>query len=293
MDSERLARIRKLAIIALVSDDELMDSLVLKGGNAIALIHGITARESLDLDFSLETDFPDPDCDALRRRFEGLLVRTFAEEGYAVFDVRVSPEPPHLTPDMADFWGGYRLEFKVIQSSKIPTAGRNLESLRRRAEVVGPRQRRTFRIDISKFEYSQPKEEKQIEGYSVFVYTPAMLVCEKLRAICQQTPEYREIVRSRGASARARDFFDIHGLVERFRIDLASRDNTALLRAMFAAKRVPLHLLGHIAEYREYHRADFPALEATVAPAARLKGFDFYFDYVLALVAKLEPLWDV
>ena len=43
--------IRRITIIALFSDDELIDQLVLKGGNALRLIHKISSRTSLDLDF--------------------------------------------------------------------------------------------------------------------------------------------------------------------------------------------------------------------------------------------------
>ena len=48
-----LTEIRKLTITALCSDDVLFDQLVLKGGNAISLVYGISPRDSLDVDFSL------------------------------------------------------------------------------------------------------------------------------------------------------------------------------------------------------------------------------------------------
>jgi hypothetical protein len=43
-----LALIRKIAIIALFSDDVLLEHLVLKGGNAISMIYGIQGRTSID-----------------------------------------------------------------------------------------------------------------------------------------------------------------------------------------------------------------------------------------------------
>ena len=52
-------QVRKRTIIALFSDDQLMDQLVLKGGNALSLIHGVSSRTSPDLDFSLTGDFED------------------------------------------------------------------------------------------------------------------------------------------------------------------------------------------------------------------------------------------
>jgi len=47
------AQIRRAAIAALFSDDVLTEYLVLKGGNALDLIYGITSRTSMDLDFSM------------------------------------------------------------------------------------------------------------------------------------------------------------------------------------------------------------------------------------------------
>jgi len=49
--------IRKLTITALFGDDFLFDQLVLKGGNAMNLVLGISPRVSLDLDFSMASDF--------------------------------------------------------------------------------------------------------------------------------------------------------------------------------------------------------------------------------------------
>jgi len=46
-------KIRRLTITALFSDDVLFEQLVLKGGNAMSLVLGISQRASLDLDFSL------------------------------------------------------------------------------------------------------------------------------------------------------------------------------------------------------------------------------------------------
>jgi hypothetical protein len=107
-----------------------------------------------------------------------------------------------------------------------------------------------------------------------------MIVFEKLRAICQQMPEYRHIIGKSHGDARARDFFDIYTVVEHFEIDLTSVKNLELLTAIFDAKKVPLYLLNTISEYREFHRPDFYAVQSTIKPHIKLKDFDFYFDYV-------------
>ena len=59
MDQKRFEEIKKITLKAMYSDDELMEMLVLKGGNAIDLIYGVSSRSSLDLDFSMQSDFQD------------------------------------------------------------------------------------------------------------------------------------------------------------------------------------------------------------------------------------------
>jgi len=54
-----LKEIRRLVIIALFSDDELMEKLVLKGGNALDIVHNIGTRTSVDIDLSIPDDFSD------------------------------------------------------------------------------------------------------------------------------------------------------------------------------------------------------------------------------------------
>ncbi len=119
-----------------------------------------------------------------------------------------------------------------------------------------------------------------------------MIVCEKLRAICQQTPEYAGLVKRR-SQARARDFLDIHDTIRQFRINLTSAPNRELLRDIFRAKRVELALLGQIRKQLEFHRQDWPAVQASVRPGIALRPFDFYFDFVVEIAERLKALGDV
>ena len=38
--------------------------------------------------------------------------------GYVVFDVTLTEEPPSVTEDIRDFWGGYRIYFKAIKKEQ-------------------------------------------------------------------------------------------------------------------------------------------------------------------------------
>lgn len=292
---DEVEKIKRLAVIAVFSDDELLEKLVLKGGNALDLIHRVTTRASVDLDFSMEQAFAPGDLDSIRQRIEHRLKQTFAPEGYTIIDVRLQEKPDQVSPEVANFWGGYALEFKLIATAKFAELDGDLEAVRRIAVPIGPRNRTRFDIDISKFECCAGKQARELDGYpgyTIYVYTPQMIVCEKLRAICQQMPEYMKLVKKQHAAPRARDFLDIHDTVQEFHIDLRTDSNRELLRHMFGVKRVPLRLLGQIHEYRESHRQDWPAIEATVRVGVQLKPFDFYFNFVLNLCEQLEPFGD-
>lgn len=288
---DALEKIKKLTVTAMFSDDQLYDHLVLKGGNAMDLVHRLSSRASIDLDFSMKHDFPEG-VDAFRDRIERALKGTFRIDGYEVFDVKLEENPHHLTDDMADFWGGYGVEFKVVTSLVYEKYSKDIFELRKYAIKIA--QGSKFLIDISRFEYVDQKQEVDFDGYRIFVYSPEMIVCEKLRAICQQMEEYGPIIkRGRAGTPRARDFLDIYILVDTLILSIDSPQNIDLLTEIFKAKKVPIEFLNHIEAQREFHRTSFPTVRNTVRAGMELKDFDFYFDYVLALVAKLKPFWHV
>ena len=104
--------VRKLTITALFSDDQLFDQLVLKGGNAMSLVHGISSRFSLDLDFSLENDFED--IEETTAQMEQALSHRFEAVGFIPFDVKLTPKPSVQGEHLPSWWGGYELHFKLF-----------------------------------------------------------------------------------------------------------------------------------------------------------------------------------
>ncbi|MBM3210635.1 nucleotidyl transferase AbiEii/AbiGii toxin family protein [Candidatus Poribacteria bacterium] len=280
MDLELLKEIKRLAIIAIVSDDELMDKLALKGGNAIDFFYNAeSARASMDIDFSMRGDFDKDKLAEVKSKLEKLLMETYDENGFFVFDVEFSRKPGIVSQELRDFWGGYKIEFKVLKKGTYDSSA-NIDILRKRAIVIDFRQRRKFEIDISKFEYFEDREF-ELDGFVVHVYTLEMIIFEKIRAICQQMPEYREIINTKSSTPRSRDFFDIYHLMEHSQINLNDPGNKILLKKVFEAKKVPLELLKDIRKHRELHRSDFISLKDTVKAGIELKPYDFYFDYVV------------
>lgn len=276
--------IPRLAIVAMFSDDVLLEQLVLKGGNALNLIHRLGSRSSLDLDLSIESDFED--FREIKTKLFRVLKERFASVGYQVFDehfVRIPDAPGQEGKRCC----GYQLNFKLIENTRYIAA--EIEGTRRNSLVVGPQQKRVFTIQISSYEYCKGKMETALDDYTIYVYTPAMIAIEKLRAICQQMPEYTGRVHKR---ARARDFYDIHAILTQGGVDLATNENLELAQNIFAAKEVPLGLIPRIRDYREFHRLDWPAVQDSVS--GHLESFDSYFDdFVTEKTHSLKALWVV
>lgn len=112
------------------------------------------------------------------------------------------------------------------------------------------------------------------------MYSPEMIVLEKLRALCQQVPEYRDIVKNMTSKSRARDFYDIYNLMQHFKIDFKAKKNIELAHDIFAAKKVPLHFILKINAQKELHRASWESVIQTINQQEELKDFDFYYDFV-------------
>lgn len=275
-----IERIKKLTIIAMFSDDDLMEMFVLKGGNAMNIIYKIADRASIDLDFSMASDFREEELGIIKEKIVKTLQNTFSSEGYKVFDIEFTPQPLTSTVPYS-FWGGYRIFFKLIEKKQYEENDRDIASVRRRARKLGINGKKKFQIDISKFEYCEQKAQSILDGYTVYVYTPEMIVFEKVRAICQQMPEYKNIIQTMTSAPRAKDFFDIYIILDKFPFDILDEGNISLLKTIFEIKKVPFSFLGRIHEYREYHRLGFDSLRATVRSGLTLKEFDYYFDYVV------------
>lgn len=103
-DEERdLNWLRRQFVIALAADDELFELLVLKGGNALALAHGIGMRASLDLDYSLAKEAESDD--ELGRALKQALDDHLGRLGLTVFDWKFGPRPTAPKDKQSLIWG--------------------------------------------------------------------------------------------------------------------------------------------------------------------------------------------
>lgn len=285
MDINLVQKIKHLAIIALASDDALVETLVLKGGNAIELAYqprrGATSRTSFDLDYSIDDGDFDEDEASIAQRIAHTLTQTFLEHDFIVLDYKFLSKPRRIENQLADFWGGYKVEFKVIGRGLYEAFKANPDTLRRRAVELHPNHSPVFELEFSKFEYIGRKVPIDVDGYKIYVYTPEMIVFEKLRAICQQLPFYKEVIPSFTARARARDFYDIHLIMEMYAIQPDTMEHKLLIQRIFEAKKVPLWYISAIKDFSALHVDDWQSVRDTLPPHEKLYDFDFYFDFLV------------
>ncbi len=289
-DELKIEKLKNIIIKSIFSDDELMSELVIKGGTAIHLLEDFYSRASMDIDFSIKDKFLN--IEEIKNKFQSSINNGLKEYNLKILDFDFKESPRNLSEDLAGFWGGYSIEFKIININSYNdfVGKKSKQEISKKSISLDEKNKKVFSIDISNFEYTDSKKIIEVEGYSVYIYTAEAIVFEKIRAICQQQPEYRKIVKSdRFESNRAKDFYDIYVLANKYNINFESLENFELLEKIFEAKRVPLNLISKIRTSKEYYQTGFAEVKNTVR--GKVEEFDFYFDYLEKKCALLENFW--
>ncbi len=276
-------QIRKLAIQSLYLNDDLSDILVLKGGNALSILN-LTRRGSYDLDFSLyECNLDDEE---LEDRFSTAISNHFEENDFKIIKFIFTKKPKKEIAPHTFMWGGYAIEFKFIKLDKYneltkSTSPKTVKSAYAQEYVNMTGTNDPVLIELSKNEYCKTYNEKVFEDITLKIYSPWMIILEKLRALCQQMDEYPK---RKNSSQRARDFFDIYTTAKAYVYDRTSdkdkEDLKELFKNIFEIKEVDIKLLENIEAYREFHRSSFQKVIDSVLIDERkdLEDYDFYFD---------------
>lgn len=267
------------SILAVFHDRVLARRMFLKGGSAMRMLDEERNRLSLDADFSIRGSIRVQK--AFFARMEKSISRQFAPFEYRVIDFRFTPRPRHSKPDMPKWWKGWLCQFKLVA---IAFAELPLEAQRRRALIPEGSNSPVIEIEISEHEYCGAERTKIIRGVVVHGYTRELLVVEKLRAICQQHPNYR----FHSNKNRARDFYDIYKLC-------SGKDQSFFIRcqqhlpAVFEAKDVPVSLLTALwdEEFLSVQRSGFTQVKDSTKGA--LRDFDVYVEYLRYLVRLICP----
>jgi len=213
-------------------------------------IRRVGGSKTIDVDVRIVAAYNSNLKDILEKNLD----ETFRRKDHTVIDVKLEKHPFKLPPDKQNFWGGCQLEFKIVSlenKKKFDKGEISEQQLRQFASVIGEKQLKTFKVDISHFEYCEKKEEKEIDGFPIYIYTPIIIIYEKLRAICQQQEEYKKLIGVK-VTPRARDFFDIYSILEHhkdcdnIKENILKEENLKDLKEIFSLKKVPLDLLDNI-----------------------------------------------
>jgi hypothetical protein len=139
-------------------------------------------------------------------------------------------------------------------------------------------------VEISKHEYCGKKRTKTIQGVKIFGYSRELLVLEKIRAICQQHPDYAY----RSSKNRARDFYDIYELTANTDDGFISRCSSQIEK-VFHAKEVPLKILTSLWEvdFINEQRLGFDEVKDTVT--GKIRDFDVYVEHLRFFVRDIYP----
>lgn len=268
-------------IVAIYRSPTLAKLLILKGGSAMRLFDDQAARLSIDADFSIKDMLAEND--PVFREMEQTFDAAFSQRGFDLIDFHAKKKPKKRGEGFPEWWGGWACDFKLVDKKH---RDKTEETRRRNALVPEDSNSSKIKIDLSEHEYCGKRRTKTIDGSKVQAYSPEMIVLEKLRAICQQHLEYPYRQQSKN---RARDFYDIHCLTVDPSDEFIRRCQRHL-KAVFAAKEVPLWILGALWDddaFVDEFRRGFDQVKATVR--GRLDEFDVYLENARFLIQDICP----
>ena len=90
--------------------------------------------------------------------------------------MKVAKRPNTPSSSTPNFWGGYKIEFKIIDRELYTKHKDNPEFLRKQAIELASDHKRIFSIDVSKYDYCEQKVEHEIDGLTIYVYSPEMML---------------------------------------------------------------------------------------------------------------------
>lgn len=273
-------------LVAIYKDNLLNENLYLKGGQYLRVKENIKSRFSVDTDFSYDGKIDDHE--VYFETLEKCLALEFHNCGYYLFSFKAVRKPKMKSEDVPDFWQGWGVEFKLIEESK-----RNLPQEKLDVQALVPQGTTSPKIliDISEYEYCQHTEFVKVNSTEIKTYSRALVILEKLRAICQQHKDYP----LKDGTSRARDFYDIERLWNKTifdgddSLDELIKQLNQHLSGVFGAKKVSLDLIKKIQEneFITAQSSNWASVQQTVK-AEDLQPFDYYVSNLKELVKKLK-----
>ena len=266
-------------ILAIYQDAALSTVLFLKGGSAMRIFDNLTSRLSIDADFSIENTIGKENESKFFSAIRTNVEKRFKKLNFEIIDFKWGPKPKKLSKEKPEWWGGWSCEFKLVAFEHREKA---LPAKRRNALIPGGANSSKIVLDISEHEYCGKARRKTILGVKIHGYSRELLVVEKIRAICQQHPDYAY----RLSKNRARDFYDIYELTSHMDDDFPRRCSDQI-ENVFKAKGVSLQFLGAFwnDDFIDEQRRGFDQVKDTVSGA--LQEFDVYVENLRFLVKEI------
>lgn len=288
--------IRNTTLKAIFSNERLNKNLVLKGGNALKL-YGIVERESQDLDFSIKETIRFTEKEE-GKEFQKSISEAFIKKGYFVNDFKFILKPKERHESLPPFWGGYKIIFTLLDTSLYQDiiasqAPENMKELNRYA-IPFEGDGKKIEIDLSYDEYVENKLDYDLDGTKIYLYSPIMIVYEKIRASCQQLEEYPLTTKKK---TRARDLYDIYKSLTNskqmeLREQVLSVENFYILENIFRVKEVPFSLMKKLETKKEDLKIDYEEKVLPQVSSRNQEDFEFIFDYNQKLFNDLYKKYD-
>ena len=232
-------------IYGLYHDGVFTKDILIKGGQALRIKENIKERLSIDIDASVKGSVSDPD--AFFVRFKKSLDRQFEKYNLVVIGFKREKRPKTPHPDAPDFWTGWQVSFKLHENVKLKQS--------KTAIIPDGSASSKIIVDLSEYEYCgdfetmELKIESEKKKVLTYWYSTEMLIVEKIRAVCQQHPDYSL---RRKTTSRARDFYDMANLIKKKikdgKISAFRRKCATLVDPIFAAKKVDKEIIKKIFE---------------------------------------------
>ncbi|MDT2559258.1 nucleotidyl transferase AbiEii/AbiGii toxin family protein [Lactococcus petauri] len=149
------------------------------------------------------------------------------------------------------------------------------------------------RTDLSYDEYVENKLDYDLDGTKIYLYSPIMIVYEKIRASCQQLDEYPLTTNK----TRARDLYDIYKSLTNskqmeLREQVLSVENFYILENIFRVKEVPFSLMKKLETKKEDLKIDYEEKVLPQVSSRNQEDFEFIFDYNQKLFNDLYKKYD-
>lgn len=280
-NSFNIEEIIKEVIFTLYHEGVFNNKILIKGGQAIRIKEDIKHRFSVDIDASVEGEISDPDIFFIK--FKRSLDKQFSKFNIIIIDFKREKKPKNPHPDAPAFWTGWLVTFKLLdkENESLP-----FEIQSKMAIIPNGTISPKIIVELSEYEYCGDSEvmklkiDNERDEATVFCYSTEMLVVEKIRAICQQHPDYPH---RKTTANRARDYYDIVNLIEKKikekKYNEFKEKCTKLIKPIFEAKQVNIELLTKIYDpkFLEKMKSGW-GLVLKTTPNEERKDFDIYVD---------------